>query len=53
MIFAFAPLVALLLGIASIAVPWDTLFVPVVFYIVIPVMFAQLQWTHPSRQKSV
>ncbi len=42
MIFAFAPLVALLLGIASIAVPWDTLFVSVVFYIVIPVVIAQL-----------
>ena len=42
MIFAFAPLVALLLGIASIAVPWDTLFVSVVFYIVIPVIIAQL-----------
>jgi ACR3 family arsenite transporter len=42
MIFAFAPLVALLLGIASIAVPWDTLFVSVVFYIVIPVIVAQL-----------
>ncbi len=42
MIFAFAPLVALLLGIASIAVPWDTLFFSVVFYIVIPVIIAQL-----------
>ena len=42
MIFAFAPLVALLLGVASIAVPWDTLFVSVVFYIVIPVIIAQL-----------
>ena len=42
MIFAFAPLVALLLGITSIAVPWDTLFVSVVFYIVIPVVIAQL-----------
>jgi ACR3 family arsenite transporter len=42
MIFAFAPLVALLLGIASIAVPWDTLFVSVLFYIVIPVILAQL-----------
>jgi len=42
MIFAFAPLVALLLGIASIAVPWDTLFVSMVFYIVIPVIIAQL-----------
>jgi len=42
MIFAFAPLVALLLGIASIAVPWDTLFVSVIFYIVIPVVIAQM-----------
>ncbi len=42
MIFAFAPLVALLLGIASIAVPWDTLFVSVLFYIVIPIIIAQL-----------
>jgi ACR3 family arsenite transporter len=42
MIFAFAPLVGLLLGMASITVPWDTLFVSVVFYIVIPVIIAQL-----------
>ncbi len=41
MIFAFAPLVALLLGIASIAVPWATLMFSVVFYIVIPVIIAQ------------
>lgn len=41
MIFAFAPLVALLLGIASIAVPWGTLFFSVIFYIVIPVIIAQ------------
>ena len=42
MIFAFAPIVALLLGIASISVPWDTLFTSVVLYIVIPVILAQL-----------
>jgi len=42
MVFAFAPLVALLLGVASIAVPWDTLTVSVIFYIVIPVIIAQL-----------
>ncbi|MCX7192669.1 MAG: ACR3 family arsenite efflux transporter [Proteobacteria bacterium] len=42
MIFAFAPLVALLLGMSSIAVPWATLFVSVVFYIVIPVIIAQV-----------
>ncbi len=42
MIFAFAPIVALLLGIASITVPWDTLLASVVLYIVIPVVLAQL-----------
>ncbi len=42
MIFAFAPIVALLLGISSISVPWDTLFTSVVLYIVIPVILAQL-----------
>ena len=42
MIFAFAPLVAFLLGISAITVPWDTLFTSVVLYIVIPVIFAQL-----------
>jgi ACR3 family arsenite transporter len=41
MIFAFAPLVGLLLGIASITVPWATLLVSVLFYIVIPVVIAQ------------
>ena len=42
MVFAFAPIVGLLLGISSIAVPWDTLFTSVVLYIVIPVILAQL-----------
>jgi ACR3 family arsenite transporter len=41
MIFAFAPLVALLLGLSAIAVPWDTLFLSVLIYIVIPVAIAQ------------
>jgi ACR3 family arsenite transporter len=46
MIFAFAPIVALLLGIASITVPWDTLFTSVVLYIVVPVLLAQLwRWS--------
>jgi len=40
MIFAFAPIVGLLLGVASITVPWDTLFLSVLLYIVIPVMLA-------------
>jgi len=42
MVFAFAPLVALLLGMSSIVVPWDTLLVSVVLYIVIPVILSQL-----------
>jgi len=42
MIFAFAPIVALLLGISSISVPWDTLFTSVILYIVVPVIIAQL-----------
>ncbi len=42
MIFAFAPLVGLLLGISSITVPWDTLLTSVVLYIVVPVILAQL-----------
>ena len=42
MVFAFAPIVGLLLGIASITVPWDTLLISVVLYIVIPVIIAQL-----------
>jgi len=41
MIFAFAPIVGLLLGISSITVPWDTLFTSVVLYIVVPVIIAQ------------
>jgi ACR3 family arsenite transporter len=42
MVFAFAPIVALLLGLSSITVPWDTLLTSVVLYIVIPVLIAQV-----------
>lgn len=42
MIVAFAPLVALLLGLSAITVPWDTLIISVGLYIVIPVVLAQL-----------
>ena len=41
MVFAFAPIVALLLGVSSITVPWATLLTSVVLYIVIPVIIAQ------------
>jgi ACR3 family arsenite transporter len=42
MVFAFAPMVGLLLGLSSITVPWSTLFLSVVLYIVVPVIAAQL-----------
>ncbi len=42
MVFAFAPLVALLLGLSAIVVPWDTLITSVVLYIAIPVVLAQV-----------
>jgi arsenite transporter len=42
MVFAFAPIVALLLGMSSIVVPWETLLTSVVLYIVIPVILAQI-----------
>ena len=41
MVFAFAPIVGLLLGLSSISVPWNTLFLSVLLYIVLPVAFAQ------------
>lgn len=42
MVFAFAPIVGLLLGLSAISVPWDTLLISVALYIVIPVIVAQL-----------
>jgi ACR3 family arsenite transporter len=42
MVFAFAPIVGLLLGLSAISVPWGTLFLSVVLYIVLPVVFAQV-----------
>jgi ACR3 family arsenite transporter len=50
MIFAFAPIVGLLLGISAITVPWDTLVTSVVLYIVIPLALAQL-WRKSLLQK--
>ncbi|MGB6099546.1 MAG: ACR3 family arsenite efflux transporter [Comamonas sp.] len=41
MVFAFAPIVGLLLGLSAITVPWDTLLVSVALYIVVPVILAQ------------
>jgi len=42
MVFAFAPIVGLLLGLSAISVPWDTLVLSVVLYIVIPVIVSQI-----------
>ncbi len=42
MLFAFAPLVALLLGLSSITVPWNTLFLSVLLFIVVPVIISQI-----------
>ena len=42
MVFAFAPIVGLLLGLSSITVPWNTLVLSVVLYIVVPVILAQM-----------
>ena len=50
MIFAFAPIVGLLLGLSAITVPWATLFTSVVLYIVIPVILAQLWRTQLLKQ---
>lgn len=50
MLVAFAPIVALLLGLSSITVPWNTLILSVVLYIVVPVIVAQL-WRHALLAK--
>ncbi len=50
MVFAFAPIVALLLGLSSIVVPWATLVTSVVLYIVIPVVMAQV-WRRVLLQR--
>ena len=42
MIVALAPIVGLLLGLSAITVPWDTLFLSVMLYIVIPLIIAQV-----------
>ncbi len=42
MLFAFAPLVAFLLGLSAIIVPWETLLLSVVIYIILPVVISQI-----------
>lgn len=50
MIFLFAPIVGLLLGLSSITVPWETLFLSVVLYIVIPLTIANIWRGYLLRQ---
>ena len=52
MIVAFAPLVAVLLGLSSVTVPWDTLLTSVGLYIVVPVVLAQL-WRKQLLSKGI
>ena len=52
MIFAFAPIVGLLLGLSAIRVPWETLFLSVILFIVIPVIIAQV-WRKALLTNSV
>jgi ACR3 family arsenite transporter len=46
MVFAYAPIVGLLLGLSAITVPWETLLLSVVLYIVVPVIIAQILRRH-------
>lgn len=52
MVFAFAPIVGLLLGLSAITVPWDTLLLSVVVYIIIPLVIANLwrRWLLRHKQ---
>jgi len=49
MVFAFAPIVGLLLGLSAMTVPWETLLLSVLVFIVIPVIIAQLWRNHLVR----
>lgn len=53
MIVAFAPIVGLLLGMSSITVPWNTLLISVVLYIIVPVILAQLLRRHLLKKGQV
>lgn len=53
MLFAFAPIVALLLGLSSIVVPWNTLFISVVLFIVVPVVISQVLRKYLLRKGNI
>ena len=52
MVFAFAPIVGVLLGLSEISVPWDTLLLSVLLYIVVPLIIATLWRRHLLGQTS-
>ena len=52
MVVAFAPIVGLLLGLSAITVPWDTLLLSVMLYIVLPVIVAQALRVRVARLRS-
>jgi ACR3 family arsenite transporter len=51
MIFAFAPIAALLLGVSDIQVPWETLFISVILYVVFPLLAGILTRRHLETGK--
>nr|WP_320136579.1 ACR3 family arsenite efflux transporter [uncultured Amphritea sp.] len=51
MIFAFAPLAAFLLGVTDISVPWDTLLLSVILYVVIPLVAGAITRKKVDRQQ--
>lgn len=56
MIFAFAPIAGLLLGMTDIAVPWNTLFLSVVLYVLIPLLagvFTRKRLERTSQDSSI
>ncbi len=50
MVFAFAPIVALLLGVTDLVVPWETLVLSVVLYVVLPLVAGAVTWARLLRQ---
>lgn len=52
MVFAFAPIVGLLLGLSAISVPWNTLLLSVLLYIVVPLIIAGLWRRHLLRREN-
>jgi ACR3 family arsenite transporter len=51
MIFAFAPIAAMLLGVSDIQVPWETLFISVILYVVLPLLAGVLTRRHLETGK--